>query len=138
MGFKKICSVCKRVIDQDTECKCRVNQIAESNKQYDKYTRDKKAHAIYESKPWRVIRKVIKVRDNGLCQRCLDLKVTSPIEYIHHIVEVRSNYSLVYDLNNLIGLCSKCHGEVHSAYDRSDSEKKRTQIHLKGLIEHNH
>lgn len=135
MGFKKICGICKRVIDQDKECECRGKQIAESNKQYDKYTRDKKAHAIYESKSWRFIRNIVKTRDNNLCQCCLDLKEITPIELVHHIVEVRNDYSLVYNMNNLIGLCNKCHGEVHSAYDRSDSEKIKTQKHLKELID---
>jgi hypothetical protein len=57
-------------------------------------------------KAWR--KKVLE-RDNNECKLCgSNIKLN-----VHHIIEVRDNPSLRYDVNNGITLCQKCHIEVH-------------------------
>jgi len=45
----------------------------------------------------------------------------SQIEHIHHIIPVRMGGSS--DISNLIGLCSKCHGQAHAAYGRESQRR---------------
>ncbi|MBB6622172.1 HNH endonuclease [Clostridium gasigenes] len=136
MGFKKICSTCNKIKDRGTECECKRKQKAENDKYYNDNNRDKEARKIYESKRWKTTRDMVRIRDNNLCQCCVDIKRVTPIDLVHHIEPVNINSNLAYDLNNCIGLCSMCHGIAHNAYDRSINDMKEEQDYLKGLIEY--
>ena len=54
-------------------------------------------------------------RDEGTCQLCLvPWNGKKRSQAIHHITPVALAPHLMYESTNLITLCSKCHGFVHS------------------------
>lgn len=67
---------------------------------------------VYDKKSiWRKCRELVIIREGGICNRCKK----RPVEEIHHIIELtEDNYTdpkIAYGLDNLEGLCSKCHNE---------------------------
>ena len=49
--------------------------------------------------------------------------VTVPTDEIHHIVPIMANRSLAFDLNNLAGLCKRCHAAVEAKLRRGQIVK---------------
>ena len=68
---------------------------------------------FYSSLAWKEAVQVVMGRDSGVCRRC----GANPNGYrkivIHHLVPFKVK-RLRAELSNLITLCSKCHGFVHS------------------------
>ena len=82
------------------------------NKNYDKYQRDKIATKFYKSTQWVKVRRQVMVRDNLLCQHCLDVKKITKANMVHHIIELKRDWSKRLELNNLISLCNTCHNKI--------------------------
>ena len=61
-----------------------------------------------EYKNWR--EQVLK-RDSYTCQRCGN---TTEILHAHHIKDVVHYPDLIFDVNNGLTLCSKCHAKEHT------------------------
>ena len=101
-------------------------------------------HAFYTCKEWKDLRPKIIERDNNTCQRCLGkwsdgkhpikrIKLTrgtnkKPLQ-VHHIVEIKDDFSKCLDANNLVTLCHKCHDEIHDR-DITKYRFKRTKKYL--------
>jgi hypothetical protein len=66
--------------------------------------------AFYSSLEWSDACKIVWDRDKGICQRCQNKKQKM---HIHHIFPF-SVVELRTDPENLVLLCSECHGFVHS------------------------
>jgi len=69
-----------------------------------------------KSPEWRRIKKMVRNRDNNICQICENKNEL----HVHHIVPV-SEGGQKFDPENLMTLCGDCHREVHSEYYNSDS-----------------
>lgn len=82
---------------------------------YNRYGRDSKINAFYLSKEWKRVRALAYERDNGLCQRCLKGSVLKRADVVHHIVEVKEDWSLRLTLDNLESLCHSCHNAHHKS-----------------------
>ena len=98
-------------------------QAAEERKKreqahYDRHQRDRRATAFYRSKEWLATRQAVLVRDHGLCQECLRQGRITKADTVHHIVELREDWSRRLDPANLISLCSACHNVVHGLKGR--------------------
>lgn len=137
MPLKKMCPKCGGLISiVEKMCeKCTdkyLEEKKESDKLYDKRYRDKRSAEFYHSKEWNVVRERVRQRDNGLCLLCLANKNIRSMNVVHHIEELRTNYSKRVDVNNLICLCSKCHNVVHGEYDKGN--KREIQEQLRGMI----
>ena len=78
--------------------------------QKDKY---KKTDPFYLSSAWRRCRKEILIRDNYLCQYCLQNKKIIPADTVHHIKLLEDYPELALEPANLISLCSLCHNREH-------------------------
>ena len=83
--------------------------------QYDK-TRDKKLVNFYHGTKWKQLRDYVLARDNYLCQDCLDSNRLIAAEEVHHIIEVKDDWSKRYDKDNLVRLCKSCHRKRHRKY----------------------
>lgn len=71
----------------------------------------------YNSTQWRKLRDVY-IKQNPLCQECLNKGKVTPAEDIHHINSPfrggEINWHLFLDYDNLEGLCKQCHSEHHN------------------------
>lgn len=81
-----------------------LSQKKADTKYYDKNIRDKKCTAFYNSKEWGIVRDNIKYRDNGLCLLCLQDRQKNYSDMVHHIIEIKEDWSKRLDRNNLISL----------------------------------
>lgn len=74
---------------------------------------------IYNTARWRELRES-KLRNNPLCEKCLEEGRTTPADDIHHIQSFMSSddpiirKALAFDSNNLMSLCDWCHQKVHN------------------------
>ena len=74
---------------------------------------------IYNSPEWARLR-AIKLQEEPLCQRCLDLGFVKPARVIHHIepIEKARSYEEMRRLalcgtQGLLSLCFQCHSDIH-------------------------
>lgn len=93
-----------------------------NNQYYDKYKRNKERDRFYHSTAWRKCRDLALKRDNYLCQECLKNKRITKAVMVHHIVEVKDDFTKALVLENCVSLCNSCHEKHH---DRSGKSKKK-------------
>ena len=85
---------------------------SEQHARYTKSRPDKRETLFYGSGAWDKARAMAMSRDHGLCQHCVrDGRVTLA-DMVHHIVEIKVNWTLRLTLSNLICLCNRCHAKV--------------------------
>ncbi|ARE87386.1 HNH endonuclease [Clostridium formicaceticum] len=122
MSLKKVCSKCNKnliKIDEKYCGDCAENVEREKKQQwqyYDKVKRNQESKVIYQSKEWKKARTMTLIRDNYLCQDCLDSRITYAT-MVHHITPIVEGGE-PYDVNNLVSLCDSCHGDRHSEIDK--------------------
>jgi len=121
MPLNKLCH-CGKVIDFSAkrcdDCARKAEQARQQYyRQYDAYTRDKKAAAFYNSPEWERVRYLALTRDFGLCQDCLDEKKITPADVVDHVKPLKLFWHLRLSLDNLRSLCSKHHA-IKTAEDR--------------------
>ena len=69
-------------------------------------------NAFYSSGKW--LRESKRYKElHPFCEICLKEKIQKPSEIIHHITPI-SQGGGPYDENNLLAICKKCHGEIHT------------------------
>lgn len=84
----------------------------EANREYDRvvrWGRDRKLTEFYQSNQWKKVRRQALLRDNGMCVECGHIA-----EVVHHVVELREDYSKGLDINNLVSMCNSCHSKLHA------------------------
>lgn len=89
-----------------------------------RYGKDSKFMEFYHSKEWRNKRKQVLLRDKYLCQSCLAKGIVNPVKkgqrfYVHHIIELKDDWSKRLDMDNLQTVCSQCHIESHRGQGRN-------------------
>lgn len=77
--------------------------------------RDKETESFYKSSAWQRLRRLAYERDNGLCQRCLKAGILKRADVVHHIVEIKVDWSKRLELSNLESLCHTCHNTIHKS-----------------------
>lgn len=79
----------------------------------------KESKPFYHTAAWKRVRAAALMRDNGMCQACMDrLRAGYGIrprraEMVHHIIPLEERPDLALDLNNLRSLCNECHAKEH-------------------------
>ena len=72
----------------------------------------------YQNTEWRKLREVY-MHEHPLCSDCLGKGKVTPATSVHHIKSPfrggEVNYNLLLDYNNLMSLCTECHGIRHAA-----------------------
>jgi 5-methylcytosine-specific restriction protein A len=84
----------------------------QSVREYDR-NRDDKITKFYKSEAWRRTRLQALTRDHGLCQHCLKEQRVTLAVTVHHVVEIRRDWSKRLTLSNLLSLCLACHNKTH-------------------------
>lgn len=105
-------------LTRNTYCKTHQKNAQESTRKYDKEIRDPITNAFYRSVEWVKVRLLALERDNHLCQWCLKDGELNKADVVHHIIEVKDNWSLRLVLSNLVSLCHKCHNRHHKGSPR--------------------
>lgn len=86
----------------------RYNQEVRHNKRNKEYT------SFYNSSQWRKLRKQVLLRDNHLCQHCLNKGIVNDKDLIvHHKVELKEDWGKRLDMDNLEVVCFSCHNKIH-------------------------
>lgn len=138
MAYKKYCARCgcNKLIDATkTYCEAHARTNAERNAEYDKTQRDRKAKAFYNSTEWQTARAAALARDTGI-----DVYIymtehrVVPATMVHHIVELREDYSKRSTLSNLISISEATHeGAIRQAYSNPDTKRTMQQALRKAV-----
>jgi 5-methylcytosine-specific restriction protein A len=80
--------------------------VKELNKQKEKLRKSARERG-YDS-TWEKLRKIF-LRENPLCQDCLDAGKLTPANEVHHIKKVKEHPELRLVKTNLRALCKACH-----------------------------
>jgi len=74
--------------------------------------------AVYNTNQWRYLR-LEKLRNNPLCEKCLEndkIELAIDVHHIKPISSVKNIYDkqiIGFDYKNLQSLCKKCHNDIH-------------------------
>lgn len=138
MSLKKFCR-CGKIIDQTQKycSECEQKHLINTREYYKGYSSrrtDIREQRFYTSDIWRITRENIKIRDKGICRLCNSKDKCGFIDHIHHIIELKDDWSLRTTQSNLIGLCERCHYYVHMQYKKGLNEKREMQKELFEII----
>ncbi|QHM79009.1 hypothetical protein DBK22_00846 [Bacillus velezensis] len=99
--LKECASVVAVLFTRDRYCEAHKTQQQEETKHYNKNSRNKTTTSFYKSTAWKRTRQLALIRDNYLCQHCLKDHCFTPADMVHHIVEVKQDWSKRLDMKNL-------------------------------------
>ena len=105
-------------LTRKTYCKTHEKIERKHTQIYNKYKRDPKTESFYKSREWRKLRALAYERDNGLCQRCKARGQLVRADVVHHIIEIKEDWSKRLDMDNLESLCHSCHNQIHNSTPR--------------------
>jgi 5-methylcytosine-specific restriction enzyme A len=108
-------------LTRERYCNQHTNGLAKERSYYDRFIRDKDSKKFYNSKAWNIAREQALIRDNRLCQHCLNRKRITYADMVDHIVPIKINWELRVSINNLQSLCNAC----HRAKTEADKRKYR-------------
>lgn len=135
MALQRMCK-CGKLIEHDERC-CKAceeeykKMKATSDKYYDRNKRDKRSAAFYNSAEWATVREYVIQKHKGLDLYAyfVERKIVYA-EAVHHVVELKEDWDLRLDINNLVPLSNKSHSKIHKLYKK---DKKGTQTLLMDL-----
>jgi len=84
---------------------------------------------LIHSNRWLQLRKEV-LTMHPICQECERLGRISPAKEVHHIVPVEKARSvedmsaLMYDIHNLMALCTTCHIKIHNEMGKNSKEER--------------
>lgn len=123
----KRCSRCGKRIEAGQTCGCRKQR----HKEYDRLSRDKDSAHFYNSSAWKRMRQYILDKYDGIDVYSYILYgQIEPATTVHHIVELKDDKTQSLVEQNLIPVSSATHNIIHSAYDKSKSDKQAMQATL--------
>ena len=129
MVLKKYCARCgcNTLIDiSQRYCSKHTKTNAERNREYDQTQRDQKAKTFYNSAEWKATRARVLARDTNID---IYLYITQgryiPATLVHHIVELREDYTKRCDLDNLISVSEETHEKIiKQMYSKPETKKQ--------------
>ncbi len=142
MALLKLCRCGKKIpntLKMCPECVAKQQERRrDSDREYDRNKRDKKSKDFYNSSSWEKTRLVVMSKYKGL--DLYEYYVNHSIVYaqtVHHIVELREDWSRRHDVMNLIPLTNSNHKRIHLMYenDKESTQKMLTDILNKAVIE---
>ena len=75
------------------------------------------------SRDWALLKRAVRLRANNLCERC----VKGRLEQVHHLTYIRKYCERLEDLQ---GLCRRCHEFLSAVTDEDPCEDKRQALEL--------
>ena len=133
MAIYRRCGKCGKKIEQGATCKCLKDTVKEYNRNI-RYNKDNKEYSsFYNTTHWNRMSKYIRSKYNGLCLVCyVRYKIMNGANVVHHIIELKEDYSKRLEEDNLITLCHSCHNILHSNY----TEKVKQELYsIKNIYE---
>jgi 5-methylcytosine-specific restriction endonuclease McrA len=70
-------------------------------------------NAVYQTEMWKQMRHS-QLTKEPLCCMCLANGRTKAASDVHHWIWLSEDYTLAFEPNNLVSVCSSCHGAIHS------------------------
>lgn len=142
MAYMKYCNRCgcnQKVPQGVAYCKKHTITQAEKNrerhKEYDTHCRDRTAKGFYNSDAWKVARAAALARDNGIDIYLYIVEgVIVPANMVHHIVELKEDYSKRCDVDNLISVSDHTHKTVIDKAYKDDISRAQMQHTLRECI----
>lgn len=135
MALMKHCRCGKQIPISDRCCKeCAAYYHAQDAKYHKKYDKSNRTHSdFYDSTEWKELRALVKRNYKGIdiYDYYINNQITTATT-VHHIVELRDDYTKRLDINNLIAVSGSNHSKIHRMYFR---KKKETQELLRQLID---
>src|SRR5699024_11029210 len=119
---------CRNLIPFDVEyCAQHTHMRREKHHRYDtvRNREDKQYRDIYYSTKWRKLRKQIVLRDNYMCQYCLNKGLYKQADVVYHIIEVKDDITKAYDPENMQSLCHACHNKKTIEEKRRRTERAK-------------
>lgn len=111
---------CPRLSDQPY---CEIHRKAaraESNRLYDRNSRDKELQKFYASTAWRNLRKQ-KLAATPYCEICFAAGRMTKATIVDHIVPIKDDYARRLDMTNMQSCCQSC----HSRKTRKEEARRR-------------
>ena len=133
--LKRLCPKCNKVIDVTNRyCDdCSKNYNAKSRKEYDEVRKEDEFHSFYKTKEWKSVRKTVLDKYNYIDLYELHINERMVIaNTVHHIIEVREEYDMRLEINNLFPCSSRTHNRIEKMYRRN---KEETQMLLRKLLQ---
>lgn len=127
MAIYKRCGRCGKRLPSGTKCDC----LKERHKEYDKYSRDKKADGFYHSKEWKITRDTVLTLDCYVdVYAYMEEHRVVAADMVHHIEPLRDNWDKRFDIGNLISLSSDTHSKIEQMYknDKGGMIEKLNQM----------
>lgn len=124
MAIYRRCGSCGKKIVKGTKCEC-LKATMKEYKRNIRYNKDNKEYSkFYDSIHWKRMSKHIRNKYNGLCLVCyIKYKILTRVDVVHHIVELKEDYSKRLEEDNLITLCHSCHNILHSNYTEKEKQE---------------
>lgn len=141
MALMKYCNRtgCNRLVPQGVKyCVAHtINKTAENkqrHKDYDAHCRNQKAKEFYNSAEWKATRARVLARDNNIdiYLYIMEGRIV-PADTVHHIVELREDYSKRLDIDNHISISEATHSMISKAY-KDAARKAAMQQTLKECV----
>lgn len=51
--------------------------------------------------------------DDWICQECKKKRLIEQANIVHHVIEVKEDWSKRLDIDNLVSVCHSCHNKIH-------------------------
>lgn len=80
---------------------------------YDKQ-RNPQAVAFYNSAAWRKFRANVLAERLHLCEPCRERGELNAADTVHHIIEIKDDWSMRLCRSNVQAICRACHNRVHA------------------------
>ncbi|MGK0575518.1 HNH endonuclease [Macrococcus capreoli] len=109
-------------------CELHIDTTKQKHKEYDRERTDQQEVSFYNSKQWKDVRATVLQRDFYLCQQCKRQGITTFGNIVHHIVELKDDWSLRLDMNNLETVCSACHNQEHTKTKKGLNTSTKNQV----------
>lgn len=112
MAIKKKCSHinCRELIPRSQQPPYCDTHNTMKQRNYNR-SRDVKTDRFYKSRQWQRFRKTVLAEHHYLCSKCNDIG-----NIVHHIIEVKDDWSKRLKRSNVTVLCSSCHNKVHDRF----------------------
>lgn len=119
MPIYRRCGRCGKRIQAGSRCPC----LKDRHKEYDRFSRDKKSKAFYDSGEWQKARQDALDADDGIDVYVYMTKgEIIAADDVHHIIPLRDDWSRRNDIENLISLSHETHAEIEQAYKANKQE----------------
>lgn len=95
---------------------------------YNKHKRSREHQLFYQSSAWAKARELALKRDNYLCVECLKAKRIRKADVVHHIIEVKDDFTKALTLDNLESLCHAHHNGIHKTGEKPKNISSKISV----------